>query len=289
MRQVRRRYHHNGHGTHLALDQQILDERPAAKPHYRQEKPKAGELHSSRDDEFIQSWLAKTLPASTNHLSFAENRSRRIILHDDDSELGYDVRGDHHNNRSRGKYDAQRSKHNRWTDPRRKARSPAGEDPPAVSDGNTAPSSQRSSRSREARYLENTKSDKRPLSVSDHSYQSRGGRRDSQFEKRARRRTREDRYESSKQRRAIPRGDTESDLSHSERRQKPKREQQKQGKKKKGRATPREVMDNFSSGAIFNNRLTFHHSLKPGLFGNRRTSAASPCRSKRKSFLEIKY
>ena len=289
MRQGRHRYHHTGHGTHLALDQQILDERPGAKPHCLQEKPRTGGFCSSRDDEFIQSWLAKTQAAPTNRLSSAENRSRRKMLHEGDYELGYDVGGDHHISRSSGKYDAQSYKHNRWTDPRRKTRSQAGEDPPAVADCNTAPSSHRSSRSPEVRYLETTINDKRPLSVSDLSYQSRAGRRDSQFEKRARRKTREDRYESRKQPRAIPHEDSESNLSNPDRRQKPKREQRRLGKKKKGRATPKEVMDNFSSGAIFNNRLTFHHSLKPGLFGNTRTSAVSPCRSKKKSFLKIKY
>lgn len=83
---------------------------------------------------------------------------------------------------------------------------------------------------------------------------------DHRFEKRARRKTRDDRYNT-----------LSFDAAGRER--KSKKKDGKQNKKKGDvLSSAREVMSNFSSNSILNDRLTMNPSLRPGLFDNGRTS-----------------
>ncbi|XXG94784.1 hypothetical protein Hte_001042 [Hypoxylon texense] len=89
------------------------------------------------------------------------------------------------------------------------------------------------------------------------------------FEKRPRRKTREDRYETGKKKRHRV---EENDADHGDH-QKKKR---KRSEKKKSMASSKNVVNNFTSGAVLNDRITVQPHLKPGLFDNGRTSKKQP-------------
>ncbi|KAI1780118.1 hypothetical protein F4818DRAFT_166293 [Hypoxylon cercidicola] len=88
------------------------------------------------------------------------------------------------------------------------------------------------------------------------------------FEKRPRHKTREDKYETGKKRR---RGE-ENNADHGDH-QKKKR---KKSEKRKSMASSKNVVNNFTSDAVLNDRITVQPHLKPGLFDNRRTSKKQP-------------
>ncbi|KAI1383333.1 uncharacterized protein F4822DRAFT_74377 [Hypoxylon trugodes] len=90
------------------------------------------------------------------------------------------------------------------------------------------------------------------------------------FEKRPRRKTREDRYETKKKKRKHEREDA---IGHDEHREKKRR---KQEKKRKVVASGKNVVGNFTSEAVLNDRITVQPHLKPGLFDNKRTSKKQP-------------
>ncbi|KAI1470092.1 uncharacterized protein F4812DRAFT_313816 [Daldinia caldariorum] len=91
------------------------------------------------------------------------------------------------------------------------------------------------------------------------------------FEKKPRRKTREDKYEmkkrehSHKERHAMPR----SNHHHRDK-------MRKKTEKRKSMASSKNVMDNFTSNAVLNDRITVQPHLKPGLFDNGRTSTKQP-------------
>ncbi|KAI2629610.1 hypothetical protein GGR54DRAFT_270036 [Hypoxylon sp. NC1633] len=89
------------------------------------------------------------------------------------------------------------------------------------------------------------------------------------FEKRPRRKTREDKYETKKKKRS--RGQdfaTDHDDDH-------RKKRKNTGKRKPGMSS-KHVVNNFTSGAVFNDRITVQPHLKPGLFDNGRTSKKKP-------------
>ncbi|KAI1768348.1 hypothetical protein GGR53DRAFT_462600 [Hypoxylon sp. FL1150] len=88
------------------------------------------------------------------------------------------------------------------------------------------------------------------------------------FEKRPRRKTREDKYETEKKKRHR---EGDNDANHSG-------HQKKKHKKseKKTMASSKNVVNNFTSGAVLNDRITVQPHLKPGLFDNGRTSKKQP-------------
>ncbi|KAF3060923.1 hypothetical protein GL218_03413 [Daldinia childiae] len=89
------------------------------------------------------------------------------------------------------------------------------------------------------------------------------------FEKRPRRKTREDKYETKKRNRNPEEG---SAVDHSNRRSK----KRKKVEKRKSMASSKNVMNNFTSNAVLNDRITVQPHLKPGLFDNGRASKKQP-------------
>ncbi|KAI1806463.1 hypothetical protein F4811DRAFT_150001 [Daldinia bambusicola] len=85
------------------------------------------------------------------------------------------------------------------------------------------------------------------------------------FEKKPRRKTREDKYEM-KKREHIHK---EKDVSHQDKKR-------KKSEKRKSIASSKNVMGNFTSNAVLNDRITVQPHLKPGLFDNGRTSKKQP-------------
>ncbi|KAI1382320.1 hypothetical protein F4677DRAFT_23002 [Hypoxylon crocopeplum] len=88
------------------------------------------------------------------------------------------------------------------------------------------------------------------------------------FEKRPRRKTREDKYETKKKR------DRKQDdaLGHDDN----QRKRRKRASKKKPMTSSKHVVSNFTSGAVLNDRITVQPHLKPGLFDNGRASRREP-------------
>ncbi|KAI1659896.1 hypothetical protein F4813DRAFT_327871 [Daldinia decipiens] len=89
------------------------------------------------------------------------------------------------------------------------------------------------------------------------------------FEKRPRRKTREDKYETKKRKRNREEGST---VDHSNHRGK----KRKKVDKRKSMASSKNVMNNFTSNAVLNERITVQPHLKPGLFDNGRSSKKQP-------------
>lgn len=89
------------------------------------------------------------------------------------------------------------------------------------------------------------------------------------FEKRPRRKTREDKYETKKRKRNHEEG---SAVDHSNHRSK----KRKKVDKRKSMASSKNVVNNFTSNAVLNDRITVQPHLKPGLFDNGRTSKKQP-------------
>ncbi|KAI0147856.1 hypothetical protein F4776DRAFT_285015 [Hypoxylon sp. NC0597] len=91
--------------------------------------------------------------------------------------------------------------------------------------------------------------------------------KEANFEKRPRRKTREDKYETKKTKRKH---EQEAPPSHDDHR----RKKHKRAEKRKSTISSKNVVNNFSSDAVLNNRITPH--LKPGLFDNGRKSKKQP-------------
>ncbi|KAI0842219.1 hypothetical protein F5Y06DRAFT_171077 [Hypoxylon sp. FL0890] len=89
------------------------------------------------------------------------------------------------------------------------------------------------------------------------------------FEKRPRRKTREDKYETKKKKRKH---EQEGDPSHDDHR----RKKRKRAEKRKTTISGKNIVNNFRSDAVLNNRITVQPHLKPGLFDNGRTSKKQP-------------
>ncbi|KAI8964934.1 hypothetical protein F5Y11DRAFT_355380 [Daldinia sp. FL1419] len=89
------------------------------------------------------------------------------------------------------------------------------------------------------------------------------------FEKRPRRKTREDKYEPKKRKQSHEEGNT---LGHSNHRDK----KHKRTGKKKSMASSKNVVNNFTSKTVLNDRITVQPHLKPGLFDNGRASKKPP-------------
>ncbi|KAI1209107.1 uncharacterized protein F4807DRAFT_110381 [Annulohypoxylon truncatum] len=88
------------------------------------------------------------------------------------------------------------------------------------------------------------------------------------FEKRPRRKTREDKYETKNKKRYH-----EKEGSGYEEHRKKKR---KKAEKRKSTISSKNVVNNFTSDAVLNDRITVQPHLKPGLFENGRTSKKQP-------------
>ncbi|KAI0600169.1 hypothetical protein F4775DRAFT_599673 [Biscogniauxia sp. FL1348] len=94
------------------------------------------------------------------------------------------------------------------------------------------------------------------------------------FEKRPRRRTREDKYDTNKKARrkhGATRGEEDGDGAN-HRRKRTKRAE----KRRKSAAPGKNVMSNFISNAVMNDRITVQPTFKPGLFDNGRLSKGKP-------------
>ncbi|KAI0176411.1 hypothetical protein GGR52DRAFT_540901 [Hypoxylon sp. FL1284] len=89
------------------------------------------------------------------------------------------------------------------------------------------------------------------------------------FEKGQRRRTREDKYETGKKKRHREEG---NDAGHGD----PPKKKHRRSERKKSMMSSKNVMNNFTSGAVLNDRITMQPHLKPGLFDNGRASKKQP-------------
>ncbi|KAI1414837.1 hypothetical protein F5Y13DRAFT_178691 [Hypoxylon sp. FL1857] len=89
------------------------------------------------------------------------------------------------------------------------------------------------------------------------------------FEKRPRRKTREDKYETNKKKRKHEQaGDPSRDIHRHKKR--------KGVEKRKYVVSSKNLVNNFSSNAVLNDRITVQPHLKPGLFDNGRVSKKQP-------------
>ncbi|KAI0898461.1 hypothetical protein F4806DRAFT_361312 [Annulohypoxylon nitens] len=89
------------------------------------------------------------------------------------------------------------------------------------------------------------------------------------FEKRPRHKTREDKYETKKKKRHHEKDGTRG---HEE----DPRKKHKKAQKRKSAISSKNVVNNFTSDAVLNDRITVQPHLKPGLFDNGRTSKRQP-------------
>ncbi|KAI1107879.1 hypothetical protein F4804DRAFT_3459 [Jackrogersella minutella] len=89
------------------------------------------------------------------------------------------------------------------------------------------------------------------------------------FEKRPRHKTREDKYETKKKKRNR---EQEGGTGHEDYR----RKKRKKTEKRKSMLSSKNVVNNFTSNAVLNDRITVPPHLKPGLFDNRRASKKQP-------------
>ncbi|KAI0854429.1 hypothetical protein F5Y00DRAFT_7030 [Daldinia vernicosa] len=89
------------------------------------------------------------------------------------------------------------------------------------------------------------------------------------FEKRPRRKTREDKYETKKRKRTHEEGSTVDYSNH-------RSKKRKKIDKRKSIASSKNVVNNFTSNAVLNDRITVQPHLKPGLFDNGRASKKQP-------------
>ncbi|KAI1096084.1 hypothetical protein F5B19DRAFT_218935 [Rostrohypoxylon terebratum] len=88
------------------------------------------------------------------------------------------------------------------------------------------------------------------------------------FEKRPRHKTREDKYETKKRKR----GHEDGTRGHEEDR----RKKRKKAQGKKSAMSSKNVVNKFTSDAVLNDRITVQPHLKPGIFDNGRTSKRQP-------------
>ncbi|OTB08706.1 hypothetical protein M426DRAFT_316719 [Hypoxylon sp. CI-4A] len=109
-----------------------------------------------------------------------------------------------------------------------------------------------------------------PASLSDSSVASYVGEKVN-YEKRPRRKTREDKYETRKEKRHRQQEDA---INHDDHRRKKRKKAEK--RKSKAGISSKNVMSNFTSAAVLNERITVQPHLKPGLFDNARASKKQP-------------
>ncbi|KAI2473514.1 hypothetical protein F4781DRAFT_136254 [Annulohypoxylon bovei var. microspora] len=89
------------------------------------------------------------------------------------------------------------------------------------------------------------------------------------FEKRPRRKTRDDKYETKKKKQDHEKGGSGGYEDH-------RRKKRKKAEKRKSMISSKNVVNNFASNAVLNDRITVQPHLKPGLFDNGRTSKKQP-------------
>ncbi|KAI1454349.1 hypothetical protein F4805DRAFT_323600 [Annulohypoxylon moriforme] len=89
------------------------------------------------------------------------------------------------------------------------------------------------------------------------------------FEKRPRHKTKEDKYETKKKKRDHEREGSGSYEEH-------RRKKRKKANKRKSMASSKNIVNNFTSDAVLNDRITVQPHLRPGLFENGRTSKKQP-------------
>ncbi|KAI0889835.1 uncharacterized protein GGS22DRAFT_177007 [Annulohypoxylon maeteangense] len=89
------------------------------------------------------------------------------------------------------------------------------------------------------------------------------------FERRPRHKTREDKYETKKTKRDHEKGSSGGYEEH-------RRKKRKKAEKRKSIISSKNIVNNFTSDAVLNSRITVQPQLKPGLFENRRTSKKQP-------------